>query len=39
LTTIYFADEAEIRSDHHADTTWAPIGQAPMVTVTMVSAA
>ena len=24
---IYFADEAGIRSDHHAGTTWAPVGQ------------
>ena len=31
---IYFADEAGIRSDHHAGTTWAPVGQAPVVTVT-----
>jgi hypothetical protein len=27
--TIYFADEAGIRSDHHAGTTWAPAGQTP----------
>lgn len=32
--TIYFADEAGIRSDHHAGTTWAPVGQTPVVTVT-----
>jgi hypothetical protein len=32
--TIYFADEAGIRSDHHAGTTWAPIGQTPVVKVT-----
>lgn len=32
--TIYFADEAGIRSDHHAGTTWAPVGQTPVVPVT-----
>jgi transposase len=32
--TIWFADEAGIRSDHHAGTTWAPIGQTPVVKVT-----
>jgi transposase len=31
---IYFADEAGIRSDHHAGTTWAPIGQTPVVPAT-----
>lgn len=29
--TIYFADEAGIRSDYHAGTTWAPVGQTPAV--------
>src|SRR5213592_4813683 len=29
--TVYFADEAGIRSDYHAGTTWAPIGQTPQV--------
>jgi transposase len=29
--TVYFADEAGIRSDYHAGTTWAPIGQTPVV--------
>jgi transposase len=29
--TIYFADEAGIRSDYHAGTTWAPVGQTPVV--------
>src|SRR5438034_624361 len=29
--TIWFADEAGIRSDYHAGTTWAPIGQTPEV--------
>jgi transposase len=28
---IFFADEAGIRSDHHAGTTWAPIGCTPTV--------
>lgn len=32
--TIYFADESGIRSDYHAGTTWAPIGQTPVVEVT-----
>jgi transposase len=29
--TVFFADEAGIRSDYHAGTTWAPAGQAPVV--------
>ena len=29
--TIWFADEAGVRSDHHAGTTWAPVGQTPIV--------
>ena len=29
--TISFADEAGIRTDHHAGTTWAPVGQTPVV--------
>jgi len=32
--TIYFADESAVRSDYHAGTTWAPIGQTPVVTTT-----
>ena len=32
--TVFFADEAGIRSDHHAGTTWAPVGQTPVVQVT-----
>jgi transposase len=28
---IYFADEAGIRSDYHAGTTWSPVGQTPVV--------
>jgi hypothetical protein len=29
--TIYFADEAGIGSDYHSGTTWAPVGQTPVV--------
>jgi transposase len=43
--TVYFADEAGIRSDYHAGTTWSPAGQTPVVkntgsrfSVTMISA-
>lgn len=32
--TVYFADEAGIRSDYYAGTTWAPVGQTPVVKVT-----
>jgi transposase len=32
--TIYLADEAGIRSDDHAGTTWAPVGQTPVVATT-----
>lgn len=31
---IFFADEAGLRSDHHAGTTWAPKGRTPMVKAT-----
>ena len=31
---IYFADEAAKRSDHHAGTSWAPVGKTPVVTST-----
>lgn len=31
---IYFADEAGLRSDFHAGTTWAPCGQPPIVKAT-----
>ena len=31
---IFFADEAGVRSDHHAGTTWAHKGQTPVVTST-----
>jgi transposase len=27
---IFFADEAYARTDHHAGTTWAPVGQTPV---------
>jgi transposase len=32
--TIYFTDEAGVRSDDHAGTTWAPVGQTPVVATT-----
>lgn len=32
--TIYFGDEASVRSDYHSGTTWAPVGQTPTVEVT-----
>lgn len=32
--TIWFADEAGIRSDYHAGTTWSPVGQTPVVKTT-----
>jgi transposase len=32
--TIYFADEAGVRSDYHAGTTWAPVGRTPVVQTT-----
>jgi transposase len=28
---IFFADEAAVRTDFHAGTTWAPVGQTPVV--------
>lgn len=31
---IFFGDEAGVRSDHHAGTTWAPRGRTPVVTST-----
>jgi transposase len=31
---IFFADEAGVRSDHRAGTTWAPVGQTPVVKAT-----
>jgi transposase len=31
---IYFADEAGMRSDHHAGTTWAPQGKTPVIRAT-----
>jgi transposase len=30
--TVLFADEASVRTDYHAGTTWAPIGRTPVVT-------
>ena len=32
--TIFFGDEAGIRCDEHAGTTWAPVGMTPVVTST-----
>jgi transposase len=32
--TIWFADEAGVRSDYHAGTTWAPVGHTPVVRTT-----
>ena len=32
--TLYFADEAGVRSDFHAGTTWAPKGKTPVVPAT-----
>jgi transposase len=29
--SIFFCDEATIRTDYHSGTTWAPIGQTPIV--------
>jgi transposase len=31
---IFFADESGIRSDHHTGTTWAPVGETPVVKAT-----
>jgi transposase len=31
---IYFADESGIRSDYHTGTTWAPVGETPVVETT-----
>ncbi len=32
--TVFFVDEAGVRGDYHAGTTWAPVGQTPTVTGT-----
>lgn len=29
--SVFFADEANVRSDYHSGTTWAPVGQTPVV--------
>jgi transposase len=29
--TIFFADEASVRTNYHAGTTWAPVGKTPVV--------
>lgn len=31
---IYFGDEASVRSDYHSGTTWAPVGETPVVAAT-----
>ncbi|MBF0417282.1 MAG: IS630 family transposase [Magnetococcales bacterium] len=31
---LYFGDESSVRSDYHSGTTWAPIGQTPVVETT-----
>ncbi len=31
---VYFGDESVVRTDHHAGTTWALVGQTPFVEVT-----
>lgn len=31
---IFFADEAGVRTDYHAGTTWAPVGETPAVAAT-----
>jgi len=32
--TIYFGDEASVRSDHHYGTTWSPVGKTPVIETT-----
>ncbi|MGH3298796.1 MAG: IS630 family transposase [Trebonia sp.] len=32
--SIFFEDEAGLRTDHHAGTTWSPVGQTPVVVKT-----
>ncbi|MCK9924316.1 IS630 family transposase [Frankia sp. AgPm24] len=32
--TVYFGDEASVRTDHHSGTTWAPVGETPVVSRT-----
>lgn len=32
--SIFFEDEAGVRTDHHAGTTWGPVGQTPVVVKT-----
>src|SRR3982750_3357732 len=32
--TVFFVDEAGVRSDYHAGTTWAPVGRTPTVAAT-----
>jgi transposase len=30
---IFFGDEASVKTNHHAGTTWAPVGQTPLIEV------
>jgi transposase len=32
--SIFFEDEAGLRTDHHAGTTWSPVGHTPVVVTT-----
>jgi transposase len=32
--SIWFGDEAGVRSDHHRGTTWSPVGETPVVATT-----
>lgn len=32
--SIYFGDESSIRSDYHSGTTWAPVGETPIIKTT-----
>lgn len=34
--TVLFLDEASVRTDYHAGTTWVPVGQTPVVAATAV---
>ena len=33
VISIFFEDEAGLRTDHHAGTTWGPVGQTPAVVI------
>ncbi|TFE26843.1 IS630 family transposase, partial [Frankia sp. B2] len=32
--TVYFGDEASVRTDHHGGATWAPVGETPVISRT-----